>query len=1279
MDEQIKNITIYKQPYKSDRLDAYVNCILSGDFSKNLAGKIRKFICDEINCAKTADEPEQITKVAEGSSSVCYRSDSNEQCKYIYKLFDPQGIRTDTENGFVWLSDDASNEECASFLRRFARFIKQIETIQSIVKYGNDEEHNLLVKLQLSLTSLGLVWGVNVLYGETLQQIFNDNPILSTQQDVYDRMLLVLNLAHEIQFLHRHLIFHGDIKPDNFFKVSFKQGHYDVCNIDYDTCLAIDQRKEGHPQHLLASTASFYSSTILKNLVKSETATFDDWAVLDVKALAKVLMCALGFNIEALSKEEKNSLSTDELGDWNELFTKSNAFQNLFMALGAKDKLSSLYIVNKLTKFLKNCSYNAKPSQKIITIDHFIDELANIANLIGKMFEICSSTQLADDIIKCRGLDELQRKQVQQEYFLNGIVKREFTIDDEVEKILAECFDITNRDSDVNPIDKRLLPSIFTQSKSHKGGKKIYAYNVKSPLEQLLSDTDKNLFLYADGGTGKSTTMYTFWLDYLSGKHAIPCIYVDMKLLNKRDTSEAISRYVSDKYGIKLQNITDKTKIILLLDGANEAEYTLRTCEKTPDSGETDYKECCLVRECNNLISFGYKLVITNRTHTFQITNSKEISEESAFNLQFMEYCKLSELTDEQLSNVVPNVDTSSTLYRLLKNNMMLYVYRNLQKFDIHIDSNQINAGQLLKLYFDICFRVKYIKNSLKETKSELELREIISSNAIDIYQNEEIKTENNRYDDICRYLSDYAFEGDFNFVTIQQRIGIKPTEHLSILSCEGGIRYVWTNEMYKQFFQASKVMRVCRDIEKGKSYSYEELEKLYDFGSNMYLVYHLAGELGCFNQEQVDTISTNMLKFAPDHTDFVIELALLAGLDLPEGITTIPENCFSYCSLLKKLDLKRSIKKIERGAFYECTSLETLRIKSVDKIEGGAFCNCDNLKNIAIENAGQVGFMWAFTNCVSLEEVCLHGKDLHIMGSIFGGANIKKISISSAYDLRNIDSDARNSIKHIAFTNDVDYVSSIRELCPNVESVICEGEVGVGDDAFVDCEKLQRIQFEGYVKFVGKNAFANCPSLEIIDVRSGIGWVSENAFKNCTALSAIEVQSEFIKESAFEGCKSLREVTLTNKYVYICVNAFKDCVSLESVVIKGKVKEVGKSAFENCAKLKEMYFTTSHFCVIKRFAFKNCKSLQIVRIEGRLDTLKENVFENCESLREVYLPKIFGSVKKNIFYGCNNLTDIYCRSGKIGRWFNVLYFTWSLKWLNGCSATVHWKYKITK
>lgn len=104
--------------------------------------------------------------------------------------------------------------------------------------------------------------------------------------------------------------------------------------------------------------------------------------------------------------------------------------------------------------------------------------------------------------------------------------------------------------------------------------------------------------------------------------------------------------------------------------------------------------------------------------------------------------------------------------------------------------------------------------------------------------------------------------------------------------------------------------------------------------------------------------------------------------------------------------------------------------------------------------------------------------------------------------------------------------------------------KLGIGDNAFANCLKLEKVVFAGDEKYIGNNAFYNCTALKSVTFEKGdayIEYIGEAAFRNCFSLSAIEITS---------GTKKIGDY------------AFENCLELKSVSVPESVDEVGSKAF---------------------------------------------------------------------------------------------------------------------
>jgi len=90
-----------------------------------------------------------------------------------------------------------------------------------------------------------------------------------------------------------------------------------------------------------------------------------------------------------------------------------------------------------------------------------------------------------------------------------------------------------------------------------------------------------------------------------------------------------------------------------------------------------------------------------------------------------------------------------------------------------------------------------------------------------------------------------------------------------------------------------------------------------------------------------------------------------LEYINIPEGVTVIKQECFSYCNKLIDIDFPNSLERIERFCFYKCEGLSEIVLPIGIIIERYAFYGCKKLRivkiNIDIQN--KKTFMLDFKN----------------------------------------------------------------------------------------------------------------------------------------------------------------------------------------------------------------------------------------------------------------------------------------------------------------------------
>ena len=296
----------------------------------------------------------------------------------------------------------------------------------------------------------------------------------------------------------------------------------------------------------------------------------------------------------------------------------------------------------------------------------------------------------------------------------------------------------------------------------------------------------------------------------------------------------------------------------------------------------------------------------------------------------------------------------------------------------------------------------------------------------------------------------------------------------------------------------------------------------------------------------------------------------------IPDGVKTIGERAFQYCSGLSSITIPNSVITIGGKAFY-CSGLTSVTIpNSVTTIGGGAFYGCYlSIVTSEILIPFDVSAFPRNSNSSLVVPKGLLADYKSVDGWNFGFAYEEGETIyvwnptdeqGVRYTLKQADDDSY----YYAVTGHTD------EMC--TEIVI---------PADID----------------------GCP------VKTIESWV----FRLCSNLTSVTIPEgvTFIGDAAFFGCSSLSSVTIPNSVTTIDVAAFGECRNLTSVILGNQLTTIGNEAFKQCSSLTSITIPNS-VTSIGSWAFYNCSRLLSVTIPNCVTTIGENAFNGCNGLKMI-------------------------------------------------------------
>jgi hypothetical protein len=124
--------------------------------------------------------------------------------------------------------------------------------------------------------------------------------------------------------------------------------------------------------------------------------------------------------------------------------------------------------------------------------------------------------------------------------------------------------------------------------------------------------------------------------------------------------------------------------------------------------------------------------------------------------------------------------------------------------------------------------------------------------------------------------------------------------------------------------------------------------------------------QIGCDNKPKINESKIKILANKKIILNYnIIPESKYYFTDVEEIIITdkvqeIGKIAFGHCLNLKRIDMTKAnnLKMIRDGAFYNCTSLQSLLIPKNVRIEPKAFKHCSNLKIVFIENEGRFNYI---------------------------------------------------------------------------------------------------------------------------------------------------------------------------------------------------------------------------------------------------------------------------------------------------------------------------------
>ena len=287
-------------------------------------------------------------------------------------------------------------------------------------------------------------------------------------------------------------------------------------------------------------------------------------------------------------------------------------------------------------------------------------------------------------------------------------------------------------------------------------------------------------------------------------------------------------------------------------------------------------------------------------------------------------------------------------------------------------------------------------------------------------------------------------------------------------------------------------------------------------------------------------------------------------------GDNSLSRNVGYYPNNITSVEIPSTVQTIGKEAFYQCRSLNTVYLGDCVKSIGDlAFANCEDLTWIEIPNSVVSIGGGCFLGCKQLTQVDLGESLSSIGGSAF----------SSCRRLERINVDSKNetykSVNGILFKKDGSEICAYPAGKSATTYKVPADVKRIGNDAFIDCEKLTAIVLPETLTSIGVSAFLDCKGLRKMTLPNSVKTIENNAFKGCLALDSILFPKSLVTigDYAFSECEELETVIIPNSVQEIGMRAFRYCRGLKSVTLGQSLKSVPEDAFAGCSNIREVKY----------------------------------------------------------------------------------------------------------
>lgn len=321
-----------------------------------------------------------------------------------------------------------------------------------------------------------------------------------------------------------------------------------------------------------------------------------------------------------------------------------------------------------------------------------------------------------------------------------------------------------------------------------------------------------------------------------------------------------------------------------------------------------------------------------------------------------------------------------------------------------------------------------------------------------------------------------------------------------------------------------------------------------------------------CFFKIEVDTQNIAQDKDVKPESPFLIEDGVLMGMKDPS---------------LTQVVLPAEVKSIAPGAFWESNVESLVLNEGLESIGVQAFARSTKLASVTFPSSLKVIGKHAFEDCVALTKLNLSKTKVEEIGS-------------NAF--------RETGLKEVAFPVSLKKIGSQAFLKTQLENVVLpEGVQEIGNEAFREVVTLKSITLSNNIQKVGERAFYTCEKLEKVNYVGQVKWAEG-----------------ILERAAFEGCRSLTTIILPQSIAELQEGIFMECSNLKEIILTKFVRKIKDYGLRTNYKLERIRFEGDEAPEIGNYSLPFLESImEIIVPKGKSDIYKAKYPDYQSIIRE--------------------------------------------------------------